>query len=71
VGESASLIRSLRGCVVSPDDIHGIENAILSLYEKFKENGLSGFSYGDKEIEPYNAYNTSKRLAESFENVCS
>jgi glycosyltransferase involved in cell wall biosynthesis len=71
VGESASLIRSLRGCVVSPDDIHGIENAILSLYEKFKENGLSGFSYGDKEIEPYNAYNTSKRLAECFENVCS
>jgi len=71
VGESASLIRSLRGCVVSPDDIPGIENAILSLYEKFKENNLSGFSYGDKEIEPYNAYNTSKKLAACFEKVCS
>ena len=70
-GESASLIRSLRGCVVSPDDIPGIENAILALYEKFKENKLSEFSYGDEDIEPYNAYNTSKRLAECFENVCS
>ena len=70
-GESASLIRSLRGCVVSPDDIPGIENAILFLYEKFKENKLSEFSYGDKEIEPYNAYTTSKRLAECFEKVCS
>ena len=69
-GESASLIRSLRGCVVSPDDIPGIENAILSLYEKFKENGLSVFSYGEEEIEPYNAYITSKRLAECFERVC-
>ncbi|MFA4848778.1 MAG: glycosyltransferase [Methanoregula sp.] len=70
-GESASLIRSLRGCVVSPDDIPGIEKAILFLYEKFKENSLSEFSYGDEEIEPYNAYTTSKRLAECFDKVCS
>jgi len=71
IGESASLIRSLRGSVVSPEDIPGIETAILSLYEKFNEDKLSGFVYSDKDIESYNASNTSKRLADCFENVCS
>lgn len=69
-GESASVIRKLRGYVVSPEDILGIENAILSLYEKFKNNEISDNLYNDNDIESYNAYNTSRKLADYFEKIC-
>ena len=68
-GESATLIRKLNGYVVSPEDIPGIECAILHLYEKFKNGKLSDVSYSDNNIALFNANTTSKKLADLFEMV--
>ena len=67
-GASANLIRKLGGIVVSPDDIDGIEKGILTLYEKYKSNDLPN-CYKDKHlVDSYNAQNTTKILAELFNN---
>jgi glycosyltransferase involved in cell wall biosynthesis len=68
-GASASLIRRLRGLVVSPQDIAGIEDRILTLYQKFRAGSLSDYSYSDEDIAPYSAVNTAKTLAELFDRV--
>jgi len=69
-GASASLIKRLGGMVVSPENVGGIEEAILTFYQKFKAGSLSDYSYSDKDIEPYNAMNTTKTLAELLDSVC-
>lgn len=69
-GTSASLIKRLGGMVISPEDISGIEEAILTFYQKWKTDSLSDYSYSDNDIKAYNAMNTTKTLAELFDSVC-
>jgi hypothetical protein len=69
-GASASLIKRLGGIVVAPDDIAGIEEGVLTFYQKFKADGLSDYSYSDEDIASYNATNTAKTLAETFDRLC-
>jgi len=68
-GASASLIRKVNGIVVDPDDINGIERAILLLYSKFKSKNLSDYSYGDDAIEIYKPTNTTESLSKLFDQV--
>lgn len=69
-GASASLIKRLGGIVVPPDDTAGIEEGILTFYQKFKDGNLSDYSYCDDDIKPYDAINTTRTLAELFDSVC-
>jgi len=69
-GTSASLIKCLRGMVVAPEDISGIEKIILTFYQKFRDGSLAVHSYSDNDIKPYNVMNTSRILSELFDSVC-
>lgn len=69
-GASASLIKHLGGIVAAPGDIAGIEEGVLTFYQKFKAGGLSDYSYSDGDIELYNVTNTAKTLAETFDRLC-
>jgi len=69
-GASASLIKRLGGIVVSPEDISGIEEGIMTLHRKFRDNSLSDYSYSEDDIKQYNAVNTTRTLAELFDSVC-
>lgn len=69
-GAAASFIKRLGGVVVSPEDISGIEEGILTFYRKFRSDSLSDYSYSDDDIKPYNAFTTTRTLAELFDRVC-
>ena len=60
------VIRQLGGIVVSPEDIEGIEQAIMTLYQDYSQGNLSKYSYTDKDIEAYNAINAVGNLAQIF-----
>jgi glycosyltransferase involved in cell wall biosynthesis len=63
------VIRRLGGIVVSPEDIDGIEKAIMTLYQDYNQGNLSKYSYSDKDIEAYNAINAVGNLAQIFDWV--
>lgn len=64
------LIKKLgAGWVVSPEDVDGIEQAIMTFYQDYREGNLSKYSYSDKDIEPYNAINTMEKLAQLFDET--
>ncbi|MFC1933371.1 glycosyltransferase [Chloroflexota bacterium] len=69
-GTSASLIKRLGGIVVSPEDIGGIEEGILTFYQKFKAGSLSDYAYSDDDIRSYSVVNATRTLAELFDSVC-
>lgn len=69
-GASASLIKHLRGIIVSPEDVSGIEEGILAFYREFKAGNLSDYSYSDDDVKQYNAVNTTRTLAKLFDRIC-
>lgn len=69
-GATASLIKRLGGIVVSPDDTAGIEEGILTFYQKFKSDSMSDYLYSDKDVALYSAMSTTKALAELFNRFC-
>lgn len=68
-GASATAIRKLKGIVVAPEDVSGIEEAILFFYKKYKQNELSEFSYSNTIVQQYDATNTTKALAKLFDMI--
>lgn len=68
-GASANLIRKLNGIVVGPEDIEGVERAILDLYGKYKQGKLFEFSYPDGVVQQYETMNTTKILVKLFNKV--
>jgi len=68
-GASATVIRKLKGIVVAPEDIDGIEKSILNFYEKYKQGRLSEVAYPEGFAQQYNAINTTKTLAKLFDDI--
>jgi len=65
----APVIRQLGGIVVSPDDIDGIEQAIMTLYQDYNQGNLSTYSYSDEDTKAYNAINAVGNLVKIFDMV--
>jgi hypothetical protein len=63
------VIRQIGGIVVSPEDIAGIEQAIMTLYHDYIQGNLSKYNYNDEDTKSYNAINTVAKLASIFDNV--
>lgn len=70
IGESADLINNLGiGEVVDCQDIEGIKNKILLMYEKFKKNNFD-YKTDNFLLEQYEAKNITKKLIDVF-NIIS
>ncbi|MBN2374465.1 glycosyltransferase [bacterium] len=64
-GASSRIICQAGGIVVEPGDTKGIENSIISFYQRYKEKRLNTFR-SEKTMEEYHVLNTTERLAELF-----
>jgi len=64
-----SLIQQLGSIVVSPEDIDGIEQAIMTLYQDYSQGNLSKYGYDDEDTKAYNAISVVGNLAQIFDKV--
>jgi len=60
-------IQQIGGITVSPEDIDGIEQAIMTLYQDYSQGNMSKYSYDDEETKAYNAINVVERLTKIFD----
>ncbi|MFC1865764.1 glycosyltransferase [Chloroflexota bacterium] len=64
-----SVIKRFGGIVVQPNDINGIEQAILTLHRAYNEGNLVKYSYKDEDIKPYSATNIVAGLTKIFNDT--
>ena len=68
-GESADVVRKVNGIVVEPDDIEGIEQALIFLVKHLRENDTSAFAYSRNNITGYDANLCVQRLIDIFSKI--